>query len=150
MYYVVGANGSQYGPVEETTLREWIAQGRVGAASLSFKSGEAQWVPMGTRPEFQDVFASMAAAPPSPGGAPAPPVPRPPVDPGAKEWLVALLLSIFLGTLGVDRFYLGHIGLGLLKLFTFGGCGVWWMIDIILIATGALRDSQGRVLVKTI
>ena len=44
MYYVIGANGSQYGPVDEATLRAWIAEGRVGAPSLSFKSGEASWV----------------------------------------------------------------------------------------------------------
>jgi hypothetical protein len=41
MYYVIGANGSQYGPIDEATLCAWIAEGRVGAPSLSFKSGEA-------------------------------------------------------------------------------------------------------------
>jgi TM2 domain/GYF domain 2 len=60
-----------------------------------------------------------------------------------KEWLAALLLSGFLGTLGVDRFYLGYTGLGVLKLITFGGCGIWWIIDLILIATGGLKDSKG-------
>ena len=57
-----------------------------------------------------------------------------------KKWIVALLLSIFVGTLGIDRFYLGMIGTGVLKLLvtivTFGiGGMIWWIIDIILIAT---------------
>ena len=65
-----------------------------------------------------------------------------------KDWMVALLLSIFLGGLGIDRFYLGYIGLGVLKLITGGGFGIWWLIDLILIATGKLRDSEGRELVR--
>jgi TM2 domain-containing membrane protein YozV len=52
-----------------------------------------------------------------------------------KNWIVALLLSIFLGSLGIDRFYMGYIGTGILKLITFGGFGIWWLIDLILIAT---------------
>jgi hypothetical protein len=60
-----------------------------------------------------------------------------------KEWIVAVLLSAFLGTLGIDRFYLGYIGLGILKLITLGLCGIWWIIDLILIATGGLKDSKG-------
>ena len=67
-------------------------------------------------------------------------------DPLAKDWLVALLLSIFLGNLGVDRFYMGHIGTGMLKLITFGGLGIWWLIDIILIATDSMTDGYGRPL----
>jgi len=66
----------------------------------------------------------------------------------AKDWLTALLLSIFLGSLGVDRFYLGYTGLGILKLVTLGGCGVWSLIDIIMIATNKLKDSNGTPLYK--
>ncbi|TFD76897.1 NINE protein [Cryobacterium psychrophilum] len=57
-------------------------------------------------------------------------------------WLFALLLGIF----AVDRFYLGKVGTGLLKLFTFGGLGVWVLVDLILVLTGAQRDKQGRTL----
>jgi len=66
----------------------------------------------------------------------------------SKDWFVTLLLSVFVGTFGVDRFYTGHIGLGILKLLTSGGCGIWWLVDVILIATGKYKDSDGNPLVK--
>jgi TM2 domain-containing membrane protein YozV len=64
-----------------------------------------------------------------------------------KSFTTALLLSFFLGGLGVDRFYLGHIGLGVAKLLTLGGCGIWAIIDFVLIATRQVNDSNGRPLV---
>ena len=60
-----------------------------------------------------------------------------------RDWLIALVLSLVVGTLGVDRFYLGKIGTGILKLITFGGLGVWTIIDIILIAVKKLDDKEG-------
>lgn len=51
------------------------------------------------------------------------------------NWVLTLVISILFGAFGVDRFMMGHIGLGILKLVTLGGCGIWSLIDIILIAT---------------
>jgi hypothetical protein len=63
-----------------------------------------------------------------------------------KSWTVAFWSSVFLGFLGVDRFYLGYGVLGLIKLFTFGGFGLWWLLDIILILTNRLPDAEGGIL----
>jgi TM2 domain-containing membrane protein YozV len=63
-----------------------------------------------------------------------------------KSYGTAVVLSFFLGGLGVDRFYLGYTGLGIAKLLTFGGLGVWALIDFILIAMRKVPDSAGRPL----
>ena len=61
-----------------------------------------------------------------------------------KSRLVALLFCILLGFLGVHRFYVGKIGTGILMALTLGGLGIWNLIDIILIAVGSFRDSEGK------
>jgi len=65
-----------------------------------------------------------------------------------KDWLVTLLLCLFLGGLGVHRFYTGHIGIGIAQLLTLGGCGIWAIIDLIMIITDKFTDAQGRPLQK--
>lgn len=62
----------------------------------------------------------------------------------SNKWLISLILCWFLGYLGVHRFYLGHIGIGVIQLLTGGGCGIWWIIDLILILTGSMKDSDGN------
>lgn len=79
-------------------------------------------------------------------GTPAAPQPTGPYS--DKDWTTTLLLSIFVGVLGVDRFYLGYTGLGIVKLITFGGCGVWALVDLILIILNKIPDAQGRPLRK--
>jgi TM2 domain-containing membrane protein YozV len=62
-----------------------------------------------------------------------------------KSKTAAILLSFFLGGFGIDRFYLGYTGLGVLKLLTGGVFGILWLIDFIRIITGGLipRDGSG-------
>ncbi|UUU31358.1 TM2 domain-containing protein [Streptomyces sp. CA-210063] len=64
-----------------------------------------------------------------------------------KSKIVAGILSLFLGSFGVGRFYIGHVGLGLGQLFTCGGFGIWALVDgIILLTSSNTTDSNGRVL----
>lgn len=60
-----------------------------------------------------------------------------------KSQLIALLLAIFVGVVGVHRFYLGYTGIGIAQLLTAGGCGIWTLIDIIRILTGDLGPVDG-------
>ena len=61
-----------------------------------------------------------------------------------KRILVGFLLCFFLGVFGAHRFYAGKIGTGLLQLFTAGGLGIWWLVDLIMLVTGTFRDADGQ------
>lgn len=61
-----------------------------------------------------------------------------------KEWLITLLLCLFLGSIGGHRFYAGKIGTGILQLITLGGCGIWTIIDLIMVISGKFKDKDGN------
>ena len=64
-----------------------------------------------------------------------------------KGFAPTLLLCFFFGILGFHRFYVGKVGTGILMIITFGGLGIWSLIDFIMIAIGSFKDSDG-LLVK--
>jgi TM2 domain-containing membrane protein YozV len=96
----------------------------------------------------QPAFGQSAPGAPqsSPGPYQAVPGPYAPMQKPPKDFVVAWLLALFLGFLGVDRFYRGFIGLGILKLITCGGAGIWSLVDLLLIVFTGGRDSTGQQL----
>lgn len=63
-----------------------------------------------------------------------------------KSYTATLLLSFFLGGFGIHRFYTGYIGLGILQLITFGGCGIWALIDFVRICFNNFKAADGQEL----
>jgi hypothetical protein len=120
--FIVQRMGGEEGPF---TIAELQAQARAGTlrANTLVKRGDGtgNWFPAS---EIPGVFSE-------------------------KDWLTAVLLSFFVGVLGIDRFYLGYTTYGILKLITFGGCGIWALIDLILIAMGKVTDAKGMPLRRT-
>lgn len=73
-----------------------------------------------------------------------PTVPTAPEGKGGKSQILALILCIFVGGLGIHRFYLGYTWQGVVQLLTGGGCGIWTLIDLIRICTGDLQPKGGK------
>lgn len=95
-------------------------------------------------PEFTSLKGkTMTQAPTPPQGTPVPPAGQ-----SDKQWLITLLLCWFLGALGIHRFYVGKTGTGVAMLLTVGGCGIWTLIDFIMIIVGKFTDAQGRPLAR--
>ena len=93
------------------------------------------------QPEQQTSPAPGPYSPATTSSAPASTLPS-----SQKSFIATWLFALVLGFFAVDRFYLGKVGTGLLKLFTLGGFGIWVLVDLILVLTGAQRDKRGFML----
>jgi TM2 domain/Domain of unknown function (DUF1707) len=108
----------------------------------------------GQMPPTPPGYGQPAYGQPRPGGGYPQPLPGAPygIDPQSgipfsdKQKLTAGLLQIFVGSLGVGRFYTGDTGIAIAQLLTCGGCGIWSLIDGIMMLTGNVTDSEGRPL----
>ena len=116
--YFISALGQEQGPYPVGQLAQMATTGTLKGETMVRADANQQWFPARDVPGlFSD-----------------------------KEWTTTLIISVLLGGLGIDRFYLGYTGLGIAKLLTCGGCGVWAIIDLILIIMRKLPDAQGRPL----
>jgi len=61
-----------------------------------------------------------------------------------NRFFITILLCWFLGVFGVHRFYTGHTTIGIIQLLTLGACGIWTLIDLLIILTGGFEDSDGN------
>lgn len=144
MFKMIGADRKEYGPVSAEQIRQWIAEGRVNSSTLLQAAGSSEWKPLSAFAEF-----GIGAAPPPLGNYSAPPVLA---EEDRKSKLAAGLLGIFLGGIGVHRFYLGYTTIGVVQiLVTFITCGfgsIWGLVEGILIIAGSTitTDARGRPL----
>lgn len=113
--YYIQYMGNEVGPHPYTELQQMVRDRRVKADTPIRRSDGGGWFPANQQPGLYS----------------------------EKTWLTALILSWVVGVFGVDRFYLGYTGLGVAKLLTLGGCGVWAIVDLILIAMRKVPDSDG-------
>lgn len=203
-YYVIGADGSRFGPAEVSTLVRWVAEGRIIGSTLLIERGTDRQIPAEDIPALAAAIAqasqgtlslgpigsfddAASAAPPytepvessagrnfndprrdQSSSVQAVPVarlghPAPTVMGEPKKRIVAGLLGILFGGVGLHRFYLGYTGIGLLMLLlSLGGtiftgasvppcaCGIvwfWGFIEGLLCLCGGMRDAKGRDLV---
>ena len=152
MWFLRSEEGEDYGPVAHGELDSWRAEGRITVDCQLLREGTDQWQWAGdVYPELNE-GAVDAPALSSTAKSKRTTFEKSRELPAASDnsllstrsRLVAGLLGIFLGPLGTHRFYLGYWVIGLVMLATGGGCGIWSLVDAILVLIGKVPDADGR------
>lgn len=136
-------DGKTFGPVSRDELESWVREGRVSPQCRLSAEKAQQWI------WASEMFPELAPNQPQTVRGSGTLVATAPYQLSDKSRLVAGLLGLLLplvGIHGVHRLYTGHIGLGILMLITCGGCGIWQLIDVILVFAGCVTDADGRPL----
>jgi TM2 domain-containing membrane protein YozV len=134
-------------PEQVNPVTDFAAQPVSQDQPTTFEQPQAQTMapqqPFGAQPQVQPMMGGQVQQ--GYGGQPAQPQMQQamPANESSKNYIVAMILSYLFGYFGVDRFYLGKIGTGILKLITFGGFGIWYIIDFFMIGVGKLKAKDG-------
>jgi len=116
--YYVSLMGQEQGPLDLGQLAQMATSGNLKPDTMVRSGSGQQWFPA---KEVPGLYSD-------------------------KELVTTAIISWLVGIFGVDRFYLGYTGLGVAKLLTLGGCGIWAIIDLVLIILRKVPDAQGRPL----
>src|SRR5262245_48638634 len=165
-WHLKTADGEEYGPVSRSELDEWFGEGRITSDCRFLGGAGDEWQPAAEicpqlnsapvqvhEPESPEPPAVEIENPlPKFKAAARPQAPAPVAsdataeDRSQRSRIVAGFLGVFLGPLGIHRFYLGYWGIGLAMLFTGGGLVLWSLIDSIFVMVGRVPDADGRPL----
>ncbi|MDR3496517.1 MAG: NINE protein [Ancalomicrobiaceae bacterium] len=169
--WYISVGGEQRGPYPTEQLRQMIAEASLPPDAFAWRDGMAQWQPLSQLELGPPQLPPLSSLPP-PGPPGPPPNPamfpcrgcgrpihlsavacphcgavnehHPGYSPTDKRILIAFVLCFFLGGLGMHRFYVGKWGTAILMIVTLAGLGIWWLVDMIIIATGNFTDRDGN------
>lgn len=144
-----------YGNTSEALPLEALREMNLAPTTKVLPEGNEQWILLGEVLRGGPVVIPAPPLPPPPLATPPPPTNPPPVSASpsslsrsqppsnASKFYPTFFLGVFLGVFGAHRFYVRKIGTGVLQLVTFGGCGIWWLVDMTMILIGKFKDKSG-------
>jgi len=156
-YKIIGGDGKEYGPISFDQVQNWIREGRANAQTMIKTDTSSKWVPLGQCPEFSSLTEDPPVVNPNINQPIAGHGIAMPHNPNAKSKLVAGILGIvpLIGGLGIHRFYLGYVGIGIAQIFVtlispIICCGLpmgwlWGFVEgiMVLIGSGITTDAAG-------